>query len=76
MAYRRDPVPRTGRRSGNYYRNPKTTQERRWVMACPGLVRPRRRGKYLPTNWNDIPRTDAVDRCWKRSMKRRRQWMR
>ena len=76
MAYRRDPIPRTGRRSGNYYRHPKTAQERRQAMTCPELVRPRRRGKHLPTNWTDIPRTDADDRCWKNVKKRRRQWMR
>lgn len=78
MVYRRDPVPRTG---GLYWRwpqivkYPKTTQERREAVAYPDFVRPSRRGNNLPNSWDDVPRADLGDRCWKRNKKRLRQWM-
>jgi hypothetical protein len=60
---------------GYYFRNPKTTQERRMagaVMTEEGEPPPRaaRGPKHLVTAWDDIPR--GFDRTWKRH--RRAQW--
>lgn len=76
MAFRRDPIPGTGQCRSNYYKRPKSHQERRSSLAHPKLVRPHRRAKKLPNAWDDIPRSNAIDRCWKRNQKRRKQWMR
>lgn len=77
MVFRRDSIPRTG--GCNWFKclkRPKTQQERRLSLACPELVRPRRNMNILPNAWDDIPRSDVTDHCWKRNKKRRKQWMR
>nr|WP_287412309.1 hypothetical protein [Pseudodesulfovibrio sp.] len=76
MIFRRDPIPGTGRCRSNFYKRPKSHQERRLSLAYPKLVHTRRKAKTLPNAWNDISRSNAIDRCWKRNKKRRKQWMR
>lgn len=49
-----------------YYRNPKTTSEKRHSYENPDLIRPARNAKNLPNAWDDI----ISDRyknsfCWK-----------
>ena len=73
------PVPHTSS-AGNYgswYRSPRTTQERRANAAIevdPDLIewniRPRRRGREIPSDWDDICRN--TEKNWKRN--RRTQW--
>lgn len=75
-SFRKEPVPNTGRRPAYcYYRNPKTTQEKR--MACdPEIffyIRACRSMKYLSSSWDDISRN--IQRCWKYQKKIKRQWM-
>jgi hypothetical protein len=57
----------------NWIRSPKTTPEIRHNAAIEAdidmlnlgvTVRPRRRAKNLPTNWEDAPK--ETGRCWKR----------
>ena len=76
--YRQTPVPLTGKKKWyfrNYYKCPKTTQERRWSFAHSNYVRGKRRSHVLPNTWDDRPRSDVSNRkCWK-SKKIKRQWM-
>ena len=78
FVFRATPVPYTGKprwRFENYYRKPKTTQERRWSCAHGDYVRGKRRYHALPNVWDDIVRGDADSRkCWK-SKKKKKQWM-
>jgi len=78
FVYRYTPVPRTGKiRShfGNYYKRPKTTQERRWSFAHVKYVRGKRRSHVLPNVWDDKQRGDIDNRkCWK-NKKIKKQWM-
>ncbi len=77
MVFRRDPIPGIGGKWFDCYKRPKTQQERRYSFAYPKrFVRARRNATMLPNAWDDIPRSDIYDRCWKRSKKRRKQWMR
>ena len=51
-----------------YFRNPKTTQERRDAAALDSVaVRPSRNPANLPNAWDDIPK--SVHRTWKRYRK-------
>ncbi len=76
--YRYDPVPHTGkRRRGfyNWYKRPRTTQERRWNEAHIEHVRGKRHNKYLVTAWDDYPRSDSfIKRSWKKN-KKNKQWL-
>ena len=78
FVFRATPVPRTGKRIWrfkNYYKSPKTTQERRWSCAHGKYVRGKRRAHVLPTVWDDKLRGDFHSReCWK-NLKKRKQWM-
>lgn len=79
-AYRRAPVPRTGRRTSygrSWLRRPRTEAERRLnalVVFEDGEVpaRNRRRGRALPSSWDDIPR--EIPRGWKDQHKGRKSW--
>ena len=51
----------------SWLRHPRTTQERR--ASLDGYCRPRRNIHNLPSAWEDIPRGDLYDRCWKRFRK-------
>jgi hypothetical protein len=76
--YRKTPVPRTGKRNWtftNWYKKPRTTQERRWACAHGKYVRGKRRSHVLPDTYDDMPRGDIDNRkCWK-NKKIGRQWM-
>jgi len=78
FVFRSTPVPFTGVKRWkfrNFYKRPKTAQERRWNMAHKKYARGRRSKKYLPDSWWDIPRSDSfVKRSWKKN-KKKRQWM-
>lgn len=63
-------VAGTGRVSrGRYLRNPKCGAVRRGLLAIAGTLRGE---KYPPSAWDDIPRSNARDRTWKRH--RAKQW--
>ena len=85
--FRRTPVPGISCKRwkfSEYYRHPKTLQEKRWAEAiredCDELQeyinRPlsvRNRGNSLPTTWDDIPRSSSQTRkSWKNY--RKYQW--
>ncbi len=76
--FRSGPVPHTGkRRRGfyNWYKRPRTTQERRWNIAYIDYVRGRRHKNYLVNAWDDRPRSDGfIKRSWKKN-KKTKQWM-
>ena len=73
--FRNGPVPNTGHkwRFRNYYRRPRTTQEIRYnsIPEYESFVRKKR--KYIPTVYDDIPRN--IYRSWKHQGKKRKQWM-
>lgn len=73
--FRKGPVPNTGHkwRFSNYYRRPRTTQEIRYnsIPEYESFVRKKR--KYIPTVYDDIPRN--IYRSWKHQGKKRKQWM-
>ena len=73
--FRNGPVPNTGHkwRFRNYYRRPRTTQEIRYnsIPEYESFVRKKRR--YIPTVYDDIPRN--IYRSWKHQGKKRKQWM-
>lgn len=79
--FRFDPVPGTGKwwnpwKFYNFYKKPKTTQERRWAIAYPEFVRAGRSARNLPNAWDDWPRTDyRHSKCWKKCRKVKKQWM-
>ena len=52
-----------------YHRKPRTRQERREYQV--GLVRAKRSPANLPNSWDDIPKSSAGDRSWKRQRKTR-----
>lgn len=84
--FRRDPVPRTSRRSGNwfstYYKTPRSQNEKRHtaghetddaVKYYNVKIRGRRSAAMLPDSWDDYPRSDIRDRKnWKKQ--RKTQW--
>lgn len=54
---------------GYWLRLPRSTQERRQSQETwEGLVkiRAKRNARNLPDAWDDVPRDDFDDRCWKR----------
>ena len=72
--YRYDPVPGIhNNNSYNYYRKPRTTQEKRKSFEYPELIRPNRRATLLPDSWADIY-IDRPKRSWKRT-KKEKQWV-
>ena len=78
FVFRATPVPYTGKkrwRFKQYYKRPKTTQERRWGCAHKKYVRGKRRSHILPNSYDDYIRGDVDNRkCWK-SSKKTKQWM-
>ena len=75
--FRRDPVPWTGynHAGGNYYRRIRTTQERRWSLACdPKFVRGTRNIRHLPNSWDDITNFSRYHKSWKCFGKKRKAW--
>lgn len=67
-----------GRRA-NWLKHPKTTQEKRMnqetfdsVYGIFKIVRAKRNPRNLPDAWDDIRKTDASNRNWKRY--RKTQW--
>lgn len=76
--FRIDPVPychNFHKWFGNWYKTPKTTQEKRWSFAYPEYVRGRRSRWNLPDAWDDRQRGDTNNRkCWK-NKKIKKQWM-
>ena len=76
FVYRETPVPFTGRRDRsfhNYYKTPRTTQEKKWNIAHKKYVRGKRCAKYLPNAWDDHQRGDIDNRKnWKSH--RKTQW--
>lgn len=74
------PNPRQpGHKRGSYrwFRQPRTTQERRWAKAWDDeefapKTRCSRNFRNLPNAWDDYTRRDADDRSWKRH--RKHQW--
>lgn len=75
IGFRSSPVPRTGRYGhSHYYRRMKTTQELRrncWELE---FSRGKRRKKYLPDPWDDIPKARRGRYSWK-NQKKEKQWM-
>lgn len=79
LGFRNGPVPYTGCSKwnfSNFYKMPKTTQERRASCEHKKYVRPKRNNKKLPNSWDDRPRSNIYSKCWKDCTKRRKQWMR
>ena len=76
--FRIDPVPFVFCYRGNFknwYKRPKSTQERRKSFAYEGFVRGKRKSCNLPNAWDDYQRSDVRTRkCWK-NKKIRKQWM-
>lgn len=80
--FRKDPVPRTGRKRwsfNGFYKNPKTYQELKENALDEDTIyygikaRPKRNKNYIPTAWDDIPRSDIkTRRNWKHW--RKTQW--
>lgn len=76
--YRMDPVPYSWVYHGwfrNWYKRPKTTQERRWSFADSQYIRVKRICWNLPNTWDDRKRGDiGTRRSWK-NKKIKKQWM-
>ena len=85
-AYRKDPVPSTGKRywggSGSYFRNITTYAEKRDNEGCIAdghinLVRAKRNKRNLVDSWDDICHSRSrYAKCWKYQSKKRYQWER
>lgn len=74
LGFRNGPIPHTGKRGGyNYYRDVKTTQERR--MNCAHLEYTRGKRRNLPSSWEDIGRSDMMNKYSWKKQKKVRQWM-
>lgn len=72
--YRIDPVPGvTKSRWCNYYRNMRTTQEKKYNCDDFDGVRVKCRKRELPDPWDDIGR--SIQHTWKVQTKHRKQWM-
>lgn len=73
--FRNGPIPFTGRcnRYRTILRYPRTRQE--LVANCydKDFSRGRRGKKYLPTVWDDVPRSNHNSKSWK-NRKRKSQW--
>jgi hypothetical protein len=79
LGFRNGPVPYTRKRRwhfNQYYKRPKTTQERRLSCGCNPYVRACRNVKNLPNSWDDMHRGDSHTTCWKDCTKKKKQWMR
>lgn len=77
--FRKGPIPGTGRarwKFSSYYRYPKTLQEHRWAEALRAdreelleyssiPLKARDRDNYLPTAWDDVPRSEHAKKNWK-----------
>lgn len=76
VKFRYDPVPGSGKNwhNTNFFRRPKTLQELKWTFEHKKYVRGKRKKKYLPTSWDDIPRNDRKNKNWKSCTKRRKQY--
>ena len=76
--FRYDPVPGIRKYNwhfSNFYKTPKTTNERRQWYASEGYGRGKRGPRYLANSWDDYPRADRYfDSSWKKN-KIRKQWM-
>lgn len=74
-SFRRGPWPFVHKPSGgNYYRHPKTTNEKRLSADADYLMFNRgSRGKNLPSLWDDVCR-EWRNKNWKRQGKHRYQW--
>lgn len=76
--FRIDPVPFIHRFNGwfgNWYKRPKSTQERKMSYAYKKYVRGKRSASNLPNSWDDIKRSDCRTRkSWKNRFKCRKQW--
>lgn len=74
MGFRNGPVPYTGKRGKyKYFRNVKTTQERRINYAHIEFTRGSRRN--LPSSWEDIGRSDMRNKYSWKKQKKIKQWM-
>ena len=60
---------------GNWYKVPKSTQEKRWFFAYPEYVRDKRRPRMLPNAWDDWKRGDVRTRKSWKNKKIKKQWM-
>ena len=60
------------RKSG--FRTVRTTQERAVSFAHSAFVRAKRNHKNIPSSWDDITRSNVVNRSWKNN-KIQKQWM-
>lgn len=73
--YRNGPVPGTGGwKNGHYFRRPKTRNELK-ANCDPDHKEYVRKGRWVPSSWDDIPvSADRIKRSWKKQ-KKRKQWM-
>ena len=78
LGFRNGPVPYTGGgkwRFTNFYRMPRTTQEKRISCEHNKYVRAKRNHIHLPNSWDDKPRSNWNQKCWKDCTKKRKQWI-
>jgi hypothetical protein len=76
--FRIDPVPfffKGTYRFRNWYKFPKTTQEKKWSYAHKEYARGRRTGLNLPNAWDDYQRGDVRTRKSWKNKKIKKQWM-
>lgn len=78
--YRFDPVPGVYKNNGSYfkawYKQPRTTNERKQWYASEGYGRLKRSAHMLPEAYDDYHRADrSYDSSWKKSRKVTRQYM-
>jgi len=76
--FRIDPVPCIGNYKGwfgQYYKRPKTTQERKLFYAYPDYVRGKRSSCNLPNAWDDYLRGDVKTRKSWKNRKIKKQYM-
>ncbi len=66
--FRKDPIPRIVKISlGHYFRCPRTKQELTENEAYPEFIRGKRLN--IPTDRNDLHRSDSDNRSWKKFRK-------
>ena len=77
--FRNGPVPGIHKIKGNwpYFKMPKVMNEKRKnsVIEEYEYIRPSRRVKNLPDDWDDQPCSRYSSKCWKDCSKKRKQWM-
>ena len=71
--FRNGPVPNTGGGRYRFYRHPHTFSEIRQNSIPEHEEFVRKKRKYIPTVWDDLPR--GTSRCWKDQSKKKKQWM-